>query len=171
MHDAERNRDLDLDTRLIALAARAPGRDDPPALSRTYRRRRLAIPMTLAPILVLAIVATAGAAVVAVNQLAHAYPGIQNPGQPLEGAGLECMSPPVAAVYLAAHGYPDVVWEVQTGAISNSKGLSGGGPQSTPPDHGFVIPAAVLDDGKLHVVVDQRVGATGTGACFGMPMP
>jgi hypothetical protein len=163
--------DLDLEARLSALAARAPGRDDPPALTRANRRRRLAIPMTLAPLLVLALVATAGAAVVAVNQLAHADPGIENPGQPLEGAGLECMSPPAAAVYLAAHGYPDVVWEVQTGAISNSKGSGGGFQRSTPPDHGFVIPASVLDDGKLHIVVDQRVGSTGTGACFGMPMP
>ena len=164
--------ELDLDTRLTALAARAPGRDDPPDLRGGRRRGRFAIPAALAPVLVLAVVATAaGAAAVAVDHLARGYPGIENPGQPLEGADLECMSPREAAAYLAAHGYADVIWQVETGDVNGPKGASGSVQQATPPDHGYVIPTAVLDDGKLHVVVDQRTGATGSGACYGMPMP
>ncbi len=164
--------DTDLDTRLAALAARAPGRDDPPALTGGHRRGRFAIPVTVGPLLVMAMVATAaGGAVVAVNQLVRGYPGIENPGQPLEGAGLECMSPPEAATYLTARGYADVVWQVEAGDAAGSKGASTSVQQATPPQHGFVIPGAVLDDGKLHIVVDQRKGASGMGACFGMPMP
>jgi hypothetical protein len=34
-----------------------------------------------------------------------------------------------------------------------------------------VIPGSILDDGSVIMVVDQRVGATGVGDCFGHPMP
>jgi hypothetical protein len=34
-----------------------------------------------------------------------------------------------------------------------------------------VIPGSRLPDGQVIMVVDQRVGATGVGACFGHPMP
>jgi hypothetical protein len=171
----------DLSTRLAALEARAPGRDDPPSLTRAARRGRLGR-VALAPLLVVALVVTVGAgAVVAVNELTRGYPGIENPGQPLAGAQMECMTPPQAAAFLAAHGYTDVVWQVESGAVDpvNVDGAEGNAPkgsntsvqQSTPPEHGYVIPGAVPADGKLHMVVDQRVGATGVGACFGMPMP
>jgi hypothetical protein len=161
--------DLDLDTRLTALAARAPGRDDPPDL-RSRRRGRFAIPMTLAPILVLATVATVAAGAVVVGSLAHGYEGIENPGQPLAGAAMECMSPPQAAAFLAAHGYTDVVWQVESGDVSTKAG-GRSVQQATPPEHGYVVPGAVVGDGRLHMVVDQRVGATGVGACYRMPMP
>jgi len=163
--------DLDLDTRLSALAGRAPGRDDPPALVSVGRRRRLVLSLTLGPVLVLALVATATAGLVAVNQLAKAYPGIENPGQPLAGARLECLTPPQAAAFLAGHGYRDVVWQVESGDVHGPKGASRSIQQATPPEHGYVIPTSVLDDGRLYVVIDQRTGATGMGACAGMPMP
>jgi hypothetical protein len=125
--------------------------------------------MTLAVALALGAVATATAGVVVVAQLVTGAPGIENPGQPLHGANLECMTPPDAAAYLAAHGYTDVVWQVEAGDGTKAGGTSV--QQATPPAHGFVIPGSVLGDGRLHMVVDQRVGATGVGACNGMPMP
>ena len=158
---------LDLDARLAALAARAPGRDDPPPLNPGRRRPRLMVAAALA----LTVVAAAGGAVVAVNQLVRSYPGIENPGQPLAGANLECMSPPDAAAFLAAHGYTKVVWQVESGVVDGAKGTNRSIQQSTPPEHGYVVPVAVLDDGRLHMIADQREGATGTGPCYGMPMP
>ena len=165
--------DDDLDARLIALEARAPGRDDPPGLIAGRRRGRFAAPLALASILVLGVVATAAGAVV-VQTMAEGRPGIENPGQPLAGANMECMTPPQAADFLAAHGYRDVVWQVETGQVTNAaggKGPSSTADQSTPPEHGYVIPASVAGDGKLYMVVDQRIGATGVGACYGKPMP
>ncbi len=165
--------DLELDARLSALEARAPGAAAPPDLVAGRRRGRFAAPMALASVLVLAVVATAAGAVV-VRTMAEGREGIQNPGQPLAGATMECMTPPAAAAFLAAHGFPNVVWQVESGEVLNAAG--GKGPSSTvnqsrPPEHGFVIPGAILSDGQVHMVVDQRTGATGVGACFGQPMP
>lgn len=165
--------DVDLDSRLRALEARAPGRDDAPDLLPVRRRGRFAAPLAMASILVLAMVATAAGAVL-VRTIAEGHEGIENPGQPLAGANMECMSPPEAAAFLAAHGYRDVVWQVESGQTTDGaggKGQSSTVSQATPPEHGFVIPASVTSDGRLHMVVDQRVGATGVGACFGRPMP
>ena len=159
----------DIETRLAGLEARAPGRDDPPALSRSGRRGRFAPPLVLAPVLVLALVASAGAGGAVVATLVQSAPGVQNPGQPLEGANLECMSPPAAAAYLADHGFTDVVWQVESGVSGDKSGSST--QVSTPPEHGYVVPAAILSDGKLHMIVDQRAGATGVGACPDLPMP
>jgi hypothetical protein len=168
------NDDLDLSTRLAALEARAPAPGEPPALPARRRRGRFAISMAMAPALVLALVATTAAgAVVAVN-LAQGHPGIQNPGQPMAGIHLECMTPPEAAAALAAHGFTDVVWQVESGAAvapDGGKGATTTVHQSTPPAHGFVIPGSLLDDGSVIMVVDQREGATGVGDCFGQPMP
>lgn len=159
----------DLVTRLAALEARAPGRDDPPDLPRSRRRGRLATPLVLAPLLVLAIVASAAAGGAVVATLVQSYEGVQNPGQPLQGANLECMSPPAAATYLAERGYTDVVWQVESGVAGEKSGRSV--QQATPPDHGYVVPGAILSDGKLYMIVDQRAGATGGGACPDLPMP
>ncbi len=161
--------DHDLEARLAALEARAPGRDDPPPLSRRPRRGRFALPVAMAPALVLALVATAVAGTVIVANQAHGAPGVENPGQPLAGAQLECMTPPEAAAFLASRGFDDVVWQVESGD-AGSKSSSRSGQQSAPPEHGYVIPGSIID-GKLYMVVDQRTGATGSGACFGMPMP
>lgn len=158
----------ELDTRLAALEARAPGRDDPPELPRT-RRRRLTTPLVLAPVLVLALVASAAAGGAVVATLVQSSEGVQNPGQPLEGANLECKSPPEAAAYLAERGFTGVVWQVESGVAGEKTGRSV--QQAAPPEHGYVIPGAILSDGKLYMVVDQRVGATGGGACPDLPMP
>jgi hypothetical protein len=158
----------DIDTRLAALEARAPGRDDPPELSRR-RSRRLATPLALAGVLVLLVGASAAAGGAIVATLVQAAPGVQNPGQPLEGATLECMSPPQAAAYLAEHGFTNVVWQVESGVAGEKSGSSV--QQAAPPDHGFVVPGSILSDGKLYMIVDQRTGATGSGACPDLPMP
>jgi hypothetical protein len=168
--------DIDLDRRLMALEARAPGRDDPPTPGvGTRRGRRFAASLAMAPALVVALVATALAGSVVISRLtAEGYPGIENPGQPLAGASMECMTPPEAEAFLAAHGYTEVVWQVESGttvAPDGGKGSSSSVQQANAPEHGYVIPGSVGGDGRLTMVVDQRVGATGVGDCFGAPMP
>lgn len=165
--------DLDLSSRLAALEARAPATATPPVLPSHRRRGRFAVPIAMAPVLVLALVATAAGAAVVAN-FAQDYPGIQNPGQPLAGAHMECMSPPEADAFLAAQGFTDVDWQIETGttvAPGGGKGSSTTVHQDTPPEHGYVIPGSLLDDGSVIMVVDQRIGATGIGDCFGDPMP
>ena len=69
----------------------------------------------MAPVLVLAIVATTAAGAAVIGRLAEGYPGIENPGQPLAGATMECMTPPEAAAFLAATASGNVDWQVETG--------------------------------------------------------
>jgi hypothetical protein len=159
--------DTEIEARLAALEARAPGRDDPPSLERHGRRSGFAASFAMAPLLVLAVVATAAAGAVVVSQLAQGTEGIENPGQPLAGARMECMTPPQAAAFLADHGFSDVVWQVEAGAFGTdgAKGTTTTTILSAAPDHGLVVPGAILDDGRLHMVVDQRVGAEGSGNC------
>ena len=170
--------DTDLRARLLAMEARAPGAELAPARSRT-KRRRLGASIAGASMLSLALAAVAAAGAVGAgalvipwtaDQLAtHGHPAAENPGQPLAGAKLECMSPPQAAAYLAARGFTNVVWQVERDG--NSTGGQGRPEQeSTPPAHGYVVPGAIVD-GTLTIVVDQRAGATGVGACSGAPMP
>lgn len=166
--------DDDLSTRLAALESRAPASATPPALPSRRRRGRFAISMAIAPVLVLAIVATTAASAFVVANLTEEHEGIQNPGQPLAGAHMECMSPPEAHAFLGAHGFARVDWQVETGtavAPDGGKGSSSTVHQVTPPAHGYVIPGSLLDDGTVIMVADQRTGAAGVGDCFGQPMP
>jgi hypothetical protein len=156
----------DLHTRLAAMEARVPSAA-PPSV-RHERRLRRAFPFALGPTLALITAATVIAGGAAVVQLVREAPGVENPGQPLAGAALECMSPPEAADYLAAHGFVNVVWQVETGDASRKNGTST--QRATPPEHGYVVPGAIVD-GQLLMVIDQRTGATGTGACHDEPMP
>jgi len=159
----------DLDARLSALEARAPSPGRPPAMSASHGRRpsRRLSPLLAAGALTLAVGATAVAGGVLLRNEARGHEGIQNPGQPLHGASMECMSPPEAERFLAHKGYRDVVWQVESGTPRGGRTVS----QSKAPQHGFVIPGAVLDDGKLHMVVEQREDATAVGDCYGMKMP
>jgi hypothetical protein len=159
----------DIATRLAALEERVPAPADPPDLPRRGRRGRLATPMALAALLIVGAVASAAAGGAVVATLVHAYPGVQNPGQPLEGARLECMTPPQAGAYLTAHGFTNVVWQVESGVAGQKSGASV--QQAAPPAHGYVVPGSILSDGKLYMIVDQRTGATGSGACVDQPMP
>jgi hypothetical protein len=156
----------DLQARLAAMEARVP---TPPAPSLSPRRRAArTLPFAAGPALALIAAATVIAGGAAIVRLAQGTPGVENPGQPLAGAGLECMSPPEAAAYLTAHGFPTVTWQVETG---DATGKGGSSTQSSrPPEHGYVVPGSVVD-GRLIMVVDQRAGATGSGACPGEPMP
>jgi hypothetical protein len=43
--------------------------------------------------------------------------------------------------------------------------------QATPPEHGYVMPGAILEDGRPIMIIDQRMGASGVGDCFGKSMP
>ena len=166
--------DSDLEGRLAALEASAPGTDNPPALPARRGRGRFAISMAMAPVLALAAVASVAAGAVVISSLAVGYPGIENPGQPLAGARMECMTPPQAAAFLADHGFTNVDWQVESGAMlaaDGGKGTNSSVHQSSPPAHGYVVPGALLPNGQVIMVVDQRAGATGTGACYGQPMP
>ena len=102
------NDDKGLASRLAALEARAPANAAPPVLPKRRRRGRFAVPIALAPVFVLAIVATSAASAIVVANLAEGRPGIQNPGQPLAGAHMECMTPPQADAFLADHGFTAV---------------------------------------------------------------
>ena len=140
-----------LTSRLAALEARAPGSALPPALPRRRRRGRFALPMAMAPVLVLALVATAAAGAVVISRMAEGYPGIENPGQPLAGASMECMTPPDAAAFLAAHGYTQVDWQVETGTATSAGRRQGDEldrPRLDAAGHGYVIPGSLLPDGR-----------------------
>jgi hypothetical protein len=100
----------DLDTRIAALERRVPVDAAPPDIAPARRRtRRRALALTAAPVLVPAIAATA---VAGVNLVGTYVIGPTGPVDPaLAGAGLECMTPPEAAAWLASHGYDAVVWD------------------------------------------------------------
>jgi hypothetical protein len=161
--------EVDLRLRLTRIIDQLPIVGEPPAYQEHRHRRIAGLSATSA--LALMLVSAAGVAAIStvVGTLVIGHSGIENPGEALANAGLECMSPPDAASYLAAHGFSSVVWEVQSGDLAQDTDVST--IQSTPPAHGYVVPGAVLEDGKLHVIVDQRVGATGTGKCAQMSMP
>ncbi|HVQ23342.1 MAG TPA: hypothetical protein VMT36_08710 [Candidatus Saccharimonadia bacterium] len=156
----------DLRTRLAAMEHRV---DAPPPPELPQRRRVARVfPFALGPVIVLAAAASVAAGGAAIVGLARGTAGVENPGQPLAGAALECMSPPDAAAYLTAHGFVNVVWQVETGDVEGKGGTSTQG--SAPPAHGYVVPGSIVD-GQLLMVIDQRVGATGSGACYDEPMP
>ncbi len=159
--------DQDLRTRLEAMEARIAAPDQIPVYERRRPVRRLA-PIVAAPLLLVLTAATVAAGGIAVAGLIQGAPGVENPGQPLAGAALECMTPPQAAAYLAAHGYTRVSWQVETGDAARKDGTTT--QVLVPPEHGYVVPGSIVD-GQLLMVVDQRAGATGTGACAGEPMP
>jgi hypothetical protein len=162
------NFDANLNNRITELESHIPIPAQPPRL-RESRTRILGRSVTLAPLLALAVVATAAGSVVIVSTLVRGYPGIEDPGQPLAGAHLECMSPIEAAAFLADHGFNDVTWQVESGDPASRTTSSV--QASAAPAHGYVVPGSILSDGRLHMVVDQRVGATGVGDCFSRPMP
>jgi hypothetical protein len=154
--------DVEVDERLGRLEARVPGAE-PPAIRGRRRAPRILSGSLAGTILVLLAATTVVGGAVIVSGAVRGWPGVQNAGQPLHGAGLECMSPPQAATYLIAHGFTTTVWQVERD----------GGPSvqvSTPPEHGYVIPGSIID-GVLIMIVDQRASASGTGDCFGNPMP
>jgi hypothetical protein len=159
--------DLELEGRLAAMEARVPSPVTPPVVARGRRVRR-SVSIAAAPLLVFLLAATVVAGGVAVAGLGRGTLGVENPGQPLAGAALECMAPPQAAAYLAAHGFSNVSWQVETGDATGKGGTTTH--TATPPDHGYVVPGSIVD-GELLMVVDQRSGATGTGAYVGEPMP
>ena len=158
--------DGDLRDRLSAMESRLVAAEAPALSARP--RRRLALSLGAAAVLVLAVVTTAAAGIVVANQ-AQGYPGIENPGQPLAGARMECMTPPQAAAFLAAHGFGRVVWQVErdsTPAGTGNKPASTSVQQSVAPETGVVVPGSIVD-GTLLMVVDQRANAPVPGGCAG----
>lgn len=156
----------DLPVRLAALEDRVPTAPVPALHDRGRRARPAAMLLVPAALVVLTTSALAGGAAVA--GLARGVPGVENPGQPLHGAALECRTPAEAAAYLAEHGFTDVVWQVESGGTDGKGGTTV--QRSSPPAHGYVVPGSIID-GQLLMIIDQRPGATGTGACPDLPMP
>jgi hypothetical protein len=173
--------DAELGSRLATLEADAPASELGSGW-KSRRGRRSPIPsLAGAVILSLAVAGVALAGTVWSGALvlpwttdrlpANFHPAAENPGQPLAGANLECMAPRQAADYLAAHGFAKVVWEVDRDATTpGGQQQQPEVRQSTPPEHGYVIPGAIVD-GTLTIVIDQRAAARGAGTCAGAPMP
>ena len=156
----------ELDARLAALEARAPVAGQPPTPSDVRSlRRRIGSPGLVAAglTLLLGVTAVAGGAVL---EAVRGHEGVENRGQPLHGADMECMSPPEAEAFLTRKGFVDVVWQVESGRGKDGRSVQ----QTEAPEHGYVVPGSIID-GTLYMVVDQREDATGTGACFRMKMP
>ena len=86
------------------------------------------------------------------------------------------MSPPEAAAFLAAHGFTNVDWQVETGSRCRPDGGKGSTHerprQATPPRARLRHPGSLLDDGPVIMVVDQRDGRDRASAtASGQPMP
>jgi hypothetical protein len=154
--------DDDLKARLTAIEGRAPAFEPPPIS--VGRRRRLTLSLGSAMLLVFVLAAVAVAGAIVVRTDVRGYPGVENPGQPLAGVHLECMSPPQAAAYLATRGYTHVLWQVDSGTGEPTFSTAA-------PTHGYVVAGFIDDNGQLNMLVDQRTGSSGSGACAGMTMP
>lgn len=129
----------DLDTRLAAMEQHVPVEAAPPALPARRRRGRGSLPLVAAPVLVLAFAAV----VVAGTGLQAIF--LQGPAdETIASAGLDCMTPPQAAAWLAEHGYQQVVWDsvVAPGGVAVVGEADGSG---APAPEGS--PVAVPDDG------------------------
>jgi hypothetical protein len=129
----------DLDTRLAAAERHVAVEAAPPALPARGRRGRRSLPLVAAPILVLAF-----AAVVVAGTGLQAIFLKGSVDTSLADAGLECMTPPQAAAWLADHGYKQVVWDSVTapGGVAVEGKADGSGAQ---PPQGNPIP--VPNDG------------------------
>jgi hypothetical protein len=159
--------DTDLRDRLVAMESRL-GTAEPPALP-ARRIRRLALSIVGGSLLVLALVATAAAGVIVIGGPVRGFPGVENPGQPLAGAQMECMTPPQAAAFIAAHGITKVQWQVeQDDPSADVPGRPGSKTlfQGTAPETGIVVAGAIVD-GTLLMLVDQRGFAARPPHCVG----
>lgn len=156
--------DDEIRNRLVAMESRLETAT-PPSL-RTRKSRHFALSFATAPLLILVLAGTAVAGAVVLGQVQGA-PGVENPGQPLAGAQLECMTPPQAQAYLTAHGFTAVVWQVEKDAPAlggSGKAGSTSIQQSFAPQTGIVVPGSIIDE-KLYMVIDQRQSALTSGNC------
>jgi hypothetical protein len=152
--------DRSLRDRLVAMESRLETAAPPEIRSRAGRR--FALSFAVAPLLILVLAGTAVAGAAIVSGAVRGYEGVENPGQPLYGAQLECMTPPQAAAYIAAHGITKVQWQVeQDDPAANTTERLGSRTvfQATAPETGVVVAGAIVDDGTLDMLVDQHKGA------------
>jgi hypothetical protein len=186
----------DIDTRLAAIEGRVPVEAGPPevAPAAARRRRRSTLALVAAPILVLAVGATALAGAEVIRIVTTTGSSALDVDDAIATAGLECMTPPEAAAWLAAHGYDDVVWDTSAGhgtidagpaasalpvldpdgslppAASNTPGEGPGlvppgvTRTTTPPPDGIVWPGPMMD-GTLLMFVDATPGAERPATC------
>ena len=127
------------------------------------------------PSCVLAIVATTAAGAAVIGRLAEGYPGHPEPrpaaGRRDDGVHDARRRPPRSwPPWLQRRrlaGRDRDRSRRPTAARARARPST----SADPPAHGYVIPGSLLPDGQVIMVVDQRVGATGVGDCFGDPMP
>lgn len=155
--------DSELKARLSELEARVPVTAAPAPGRRRRMTPLLGGSLAAAVVLLVAATATIGAAVVTRTDV-RGYPGVENPGQPLAGAKLECMTPPQAQAYLTAHGFTNVVWQIERDGSATAFA-------SNPPARGYVIAGFIDDEGVLNMLVDQRASAQPFPSCSGSPTP
>jgi hypothetical protein len=141
----------DLDTRLAAAERHVAVEAAPPALPARGRRGRRSLPLVAAPILVLAF-----AAVVVAGTGLQAIFLKGSVDTSLADAGLECMTPPQAAAWLADHGYKQVVWDGVTApggvrVVGKADGSGAPAPEGSPiavPDDGTGITGPTVTGGS-----------------------
>jgi hypothetical protein len=156
----------DIDERLVAIEGRVPVEAGPPDLApaAARRRRRSTLALVAAPILVLAVGATALAGAEVIRLVTVSGAGTLDIDDTLAGAGLECMAPPEAAAWLAANGYDRVVWETG-GTIGSGTIQVGPEPSDLPvidPGAGGPVPSLGALEGS---------GRESTGGASGSTTP
>jgi hypothetical protein len=151
----------DIATRLAAAEARIPVEAGPPVPADARRRRRSALALVAAPVLVLALAATAIAGAGAIGMIVGTT-GSEPMDPELLGAGLECMTPPEAAAWLAANGYDQVVWE-SGGTIGSGTIQVGPEPSDLPvidPGAGGPVPSLGAPEGSGRASTGGASGST-----------
>ena len=155
-----RTLDVTLRDRLLRLEAAAPSAL-PPVLpasaTRTHKLRGLG--MALAAVVLVGGAATAGSVVL---NNAHASPGLFNAGQPLACSGVDSMTPPEAAHWLAQHGYT-VTWQIETRNGGSTKDGSTSSRSTTPPQTGYVVGGVLEGKHVLTMVVETGPAAQPNG--------
>lgn len=143
----------DLDTRLAAAERQVAVEAPPPALPARRGRGRRSLPLVAAPVLMLAF-----AAVVVAGTGLQAVFVAAPPDATLADAGLDCMTPPDAAAWLAAHGYKQVAWDsvVAPGGVAVAGKADGSGAQAP---EGSPIPVPNDGSGIRGTTETSGVGA------------
>lgn len=141
--------DLELARRLARLAEAVPVEAVPEPHRGHVPGRRLSGVLAGVTAAILIAGATVGGLVLFGVPTGH--PGLFGPGRPLYCSGIERMTPPEAAAWLAAHGYV-VTWQIEDVDAPSSR-------QSTvPPMSGYIIDG-VLKGNQMTLVVEVGQGA------------
>lgn len=147
--------DLRLHQRLARLEAAAPEPQVARSRRKTLRAQVAHRSLLVAAVFIVAAFAAGGAVgrYIAPNE-AIGHPGLENPGEPFYGAGLQCMTPPQADAVIKAKGF-EVSWQIE------NRDAEGNGTTiiSTLPPPAGVVEAGFVQGNTAHVVVSIGSGA------------